>query len=107
MFPGASIHNDLRLFVASGLTPYQALSAGTRTAGRFVSETVLGVPMFGTITEGARADLILLEQNPLADVAAASHPVGVMVGGEWWTAEALRAKLDELYEGMGATRMSR
>ncbi len=102
MFPGASIHNDLRLMVDAGLTPYQALSAGTRTAGAFVRQTIPGSPVFGVITEGARADLVLLEDNPLESVAAARNPNGVMVGGDWWSAEALREMLDELYGTVGS-----
>ena len=82
MFAGASIHEELRLLVDAGLSPYEALSAGTRNAGGF-AQRVFGSAPFGTIATGQRADLILLRGNPLSDVAHARHPVGVMVRGRW------------------------
>lgn len=97
MFPGASIHQDLRNMVEAGLSPYQALSAGTRTAGQFIRETLPSAPLFGIITEGARADLVLLAGNPLEDLTYAEHPLGVMVNGTWWPADALHNYLDTLY----------
>ena len=106
MFAGASIHNDLRNLIDAGLTPYQALSAGTRTAGTFVRQTIPGRPLFGVVTEGARADLILLADNPLESVSAAQNPNGVMVGGNWWSADALREMLDTLYGRLGNSTRS-
>ena len=82
MFPGASIHEELRLLVEAGLTPYEALSAGTRTAGAF-AQRVFGSAPFGTIAVGQRADMLLLNGNPLSDVANARHPAGVVVRGRW------------------------
>ncbi len=103
MFAGASIHNDLRNLIDAGLTPYQALSAGTRTAGAFVRQTIPGSPVFGVIAEGARADLVLLDDNPLESVTAARYPNGVMVGGDWWSADAMREMLDVLYGDLGSS----
>ena len=99
MFPGASIHNDLRNMVEAGLTPYQALSAGTRTAGEFVLLTRPGSEVFGVVAPGARADLMVLENNPLENVANARNPDGVMVAGTWWTANAIHRQLQSLYGG--------
>jgi imidazolonepropionase-like amidohydrolase len=77
--PGFSIHHELRALVKSGLTPYEALTTGTRNPARF-----LGTPDdFGIVKTGARADLILLEANPLADVANVKRRAGVMLGGRW------------------------
>ena len=45
----------------------------------------------GAVREGLRADLLLLERNPLEDVKAAAQPVGVMVNGDWYPASALDA----------------
>jgi hypothetical protein len=99
MFPGASIHNDLRNMVDAGLTPYQALAAGTRTAGEFVLSTRPGSPVFGVITPGSRADLVLLADNPLEDVANVRNPEGVMAAGRWWTADDIHRYLQSLYGG--------
>ena len=79
-------------FVAAGLTPYEALRAGTSGASEF-----LGKPAeFGVVAAGARADLLLLEANPLADVRNAARRVRVMVRGEWFTEAEMRERLNKL-----------
>ena len=103
MYPGYSIHNDLRNMVAAGLTPYQALAAGTRVAGEFAKATLREVDEFGVIRVGARADLVLLASNPLENVANVRGPVGVMANGTWFDAEALRNQLESLAARFGAT----
>ena len=99
MFAGASIRNDLYNLVQAGLTPYQALAAGTVTAGRFVQETIPGSPLFGVIREGARADLVLLAENPLEGVEAMEDIQGVMVHGRWEDKSELRARITTMSEG--------
>lgn len=89
--PGFSIHDELRCLVAAGLTPYEALRAATANAADFLGAT----SEFGTVTVGLRADLILVEANPLADVGNASKRAGVMLGGRWFTeAELGKVLLD-------------
>jgi imidazolonepropionase-like amidohydrolase len=90
LFPGRSVHEELEAFVAAGLTPFQALSAATRNPGRFVQMRIDPSDSFGIIVEGARADLLLLDRNPLVDVRAARQPLGVMARGRWLEASALR-----------------
>jgi imidazolonepropionase-like amidohydrolase len=82
MFAGASIHEELRLLVEAGLTPYEALTAGTRAAGEFARQHFKARP-FGIVAPGYRADLVLLERNPLENVGHARNPLGVMVRGTW------------------------
>jgi imidazolonepropionase-like amidohydrolase len=76
--PGTSLHDELRELVAAGLTPFDALRAGTTSAAEF-----LGMPDAGRIAVGARADLVLLRANPLADVRNASRIDGVVSHGGW------------------------
>lgn len=83
--PGTSIHEELLEFTRAGLSPYAALAAGTVVAAAFLGES----DEFGAVREGLRADLLLLDDNPLEDVAAVAEPAGVMVNGVWYTAEAL------------------
>jgi imidazolonepropionase-like amidohydrolase len=84
--PGASAHHELRELVAAGLTPFQALRAATTNAA-----LVLGVPgEFGIVVPGARADLLLIEANPLDDVGNTERLAGVMVRGRWLPAAELR-----------------
>ena len=82
MFAGASIHNELRLLVESGLTPYEALVAGTRSAGEFASRHFGSEPA-GLIEPGHRADLVLLSANPLDDIGNARAIVRVMARGRF------------------------
>ncbi len=87
--PGFSLHRELAYLVQAGLTPYQALSTGTREVARF-----LGAPAdFGTVEPGRRADLILLEGDPLKDLANLRRRTGVMIGGRWLPKAEIEAGL--------------
>ncbi|HEX2490386.1 MAG TPA: amidohydrolase family protein, partial [Blastocatellia bacterium] len=90
--PGFSIHEELMNLVAAGLTPYEALRAATANAAEFLG----AAEEFGTVAVGRRADLILVNANPLTDVGAAAQRSGVMVRGRWLPEAALQAKLTEL-----------
>ena len=89
---GFALHDELRLLVEAGLSPYEALKAGTRDAAEFLGQ--LGD--WGTVTVGRRADLLLLDGNPLEDTANASRSVGVMLRGRWLPDVELRKLLDEV-----------
>ncbi len=91
LFPGRSAHDEIRLFVESGLTPLQALAVATDHAGRFVRRHLERPDSFGRIEAGYRADLLLLARNPAEDVANSRTPVGVMVRGHWYAIEELTA----------------
>jgi len=90
VIPGFSIHDELAALVAAGLSPYEALEGATRNAGSFLRGD------FGTVASGSRADLVLLEDNPLRTVAAARRPLGVMVRGKWYTRSQLDSMLEEV-----------
>ncbi len=94
--PGFSIHREMKLYTEVGMKPFDVLAAGTKIVGEFLSGN------FGTIEVGQRADLLLLEANPLEDVANVSKRAGVMVNGEFITEEAIQKRLKEIaayYEG--------
>ena len=77
--PGFSAHRELGALVAAGLTPYQALRTGTVNVAAFLGEEGRA----GLIRTGARADLILLEANPLQEIANSLRINGVMLNGRW------------------------
>ena len=92
--PGFSIHHEMEMMVATGLTPYEVLVTGTREPARY-----FGTPeAFGTVEPGRRADLILLEANPLDDVANVQRRVGVMVRGHWLPEADIQSRLDAIAE---------
>ena len=77
--PGYSLHTELELLVKGGMTAQQALFAATVTPATFFRiENEIG-----QIRAGMRADLVLLENNPLADIQNTRSITAVMVGGEW------------------------
>jgi len=86
--PGFSIHDELRILIENGFTPYQAIAAGTVNASKAV-EAMIGEDAFGTIEVGKRADLILVNGNPLEDVKNIKNILGVMAAGRWYSKEAL------------------
>lgn len=88
--PGFSVHRELGTYVASGLTPYQALVTGTRNVAAFFKVEKEA----GTVTAGKRADLILLDANPLADIANTMKIAGVVMGGKWMAKDDIQKKLD-------------
>ena len=92
--PGFSIHEELVMLVEASLSPYEALEAGTRNAAEAMGKSA----EFGTIEIGKRADLILLEDNPLEDVSNIQNRDGVMVRGRWLTDAQLQSILDGLVE---------
>ena len=81
---GASLHCELRTLVAAGLTPYEALATATVNAGAFARMHLRRSRLpFGTVTVGARADLVLLANDPRADIEVLARPVGVVLRGRW------------------------
>lgn len=83
--PGVSLHDELDLLMAAGFTPYQALQAATRNAARLLD----GPEMAGRIAPGARADLLLVDGDPLTDIATLRRPAALVAGGRLYTAEDL------------------
>jgi hypothetical protein len=96
LVPGWALHGEIDEMLAAGLTPWQALSAATRTPGEFIAKTVPGAAKFGAVAPGYRADLLLVADNPLEKPATLRAPIGVMSGGRWHEAAALSAMLEQV-----------
>ncbi|MCD4699016.1 MAG: amidohydrolase family protein, partial [Phycisphaerae bacterium] len=86
--PGYSIHDELRILIENGFSPYEALATGTINAA-IVVERMTGEGDFGTIEVGKRADLILVRENPLENVTTIKEPLGVMAMGRWYPKDLL------------------
>ena len=76
--PGFSLHEELEYMVRSGLTPMQALQAATIKPAEFLGRSVGQ----GSIEVGKRADLVLLDANPLADIRNTEKIRVVIVNGK-------------------------
>jgi imidazolonepropionase-like amidohydrolase len=76
--PGFSLHDELKLLVEAGLTPMAALQAATSNAARFMGRNDLG-----TVEVGKLADLVLLDANPLDDIANTTKINAVIYNGKF------------------------
>lgn len=91
--PGFSVHRELDALVAAGLTPYEALYTGTVAVARFLDSNG------GIVAEGRNADLILLDANPLEDIANSRRIHGVVLRGAWYDANDLEARIEPFRRG--------
>ena len=103
MVPGFSVHREMVLLVESGLSPYDVLELGTRNAAEYLGR----LSEVGTIATGKRADLLLLEADPLVDIRNVSRRIGVMIRGNWVSEAEIQSRLERIGEyrsGIGSDR---
>ena len=91
VFPGFSLHEDLTFLVQAGLTPMQALQAATLKPAEFLGRS----REQGSIAPGKRADLVLLDANPLEDIRNTQRIRAVVLNGKLLE----RGELDGLLAG--------
>jgi amidohydrolase family protein len=87
--PGFSAHRELRALVDAGLSPYQALRTATMNVGAYFSD-----PNAGSVAAGKRADLLLLDANPLEKIENTRSIAGVMLNGRWMSREEIDKRLE-------------
>jgi imidazolonepropionase-like amidohydrolase len=75
MAPGFALHDELAALVAAGLSNEQALTAATRAPCAWLKSDG------GTVAVGQRADLVLLDADPLANIANSRRINAIVVGG--------------------------
>ena len=90
--PGFSVHDELALFVESGMTPAEALRAATLAPARFLGRT----QALGAVARGKLADLVLLDADPLVDIHNTLKIQAVVAAGRYFD----RAALDALLAGL-------
>jgi imidazolonepropionase-like amidohydrolase len=95
VIPGISLHLELQRFVAAGFTPLEALQTATINPADFMDRR----SDFGTVQAGRIADLVLLQANPLTNIANTRTITGVVTDGHYLSASdlaQLRARLKQL-----------
>ena len=95
-FAQKDVSEELALLQASGLSPYEVLQTATINAAAVANASAHR----GKISAGSDADLLLLDANPLLDLAAVDHPAGVMAAGRWLP----RPVLDSLLNAVATRR---
>lgn len=100
MVPGFAAHEELRMLQRAGLSPFEALAAGTRNAGELVARFAPGATLFGMIRTGQRADFIITDANPLDDLNLLREPAAVVVRGRILD----RAQLDSVRSSLKRDR---
>jgi cytosine/adenosine deaminase-related metal-dependent hydrolase len=90
--PGFSLAHEMEAMVAAGVPTWEVLLAATRNPAEYFGRS----DEFGTIAVGKRADLILVDGDPLADIRNVHRQSGVMVRGRWLPADEIRRRLDEI-----------
>ncbi|HEY2592049.1 MAG TPA: amidohydrolase family protein, partial [Steroidobacteraceae bacterium] len=92
VFPGFSLHQELALFVQAGLTPLQALQTATLNPAKFLNR----LADLGTVERGKLADLVLLDANPLDNIANTKKIRAVVLAGRYLD----RPELDRMLKGV-------
>ena len=90
--PGFSIHREMRRMADAGMSTYEIVKSGTANVGQYFKAQ----DAFGTIAVGQRADLILVDANPLQNLGNMEKRSGVMVRGRWLPASEIDARLAKI-----------
>ncbi|HEY9261942.1 amidohydrolase family protein [Chitinophaga sp.] len=98
-FPGIGLHQELALMVKFGLTPLQALQASVINSPAYLHQT-----NYGAIAAGKKADILLLDANPVADIHNTQKINALVVKGKLLDRAALDQLLQEVREKTALTK---
>ena len=93
-YPGQGLHDELARYVEAGLTPAQALRTAVVTGPAFLGKSA----RYGSVAPGKAADILILDANPLADIANTRGIRTVVLKGKVHDRAALDAMLAEARE---------
>ncbi|HEV8075805.1 MAG TPA: amidohydrolase family protein, partial [Candidatus Acidoferrum sp.] len=91
LVPGFALHDSIADLVRAGLTPMEALQAATSLPTEFLNRS----NEQGSIAPGQRADLVLLDANPLEDIHNTRKVRAVFLKGKYLDRDALAALLNK------------
>ncbi|MEU8710004.1 amidohydrolase family protein [Streptomyces sp. NPDC048565] len=98
IIPGFALHDEFDHLAEAGLDPLTILRMSTTEPARFLGEE----GAFGRIAPGMPADLVLLDEDPLASHTGLRAIAGVMRDGSWWSRAELDAVLERVATHPGA-----
>jgi imidazolonepropionase-like amidohydrolase len=90
-YPGIGLHQELALMVKFGLTPLEALQASVINSPAYLHKT-----NYGAIAPGKKADILLLDANPVADIHNTQKIFALIVKGKLLNRSALDGLLQEV-----------
>ena len=90
--PGTSAHDEMQEMVDAGLSPFEVLRAATANAAEFLGDRQPS----GQVAVGHGADLILLDANPLENIANSRRIASVMLRGRWIPRSKIADILEQL-----------
>ena len=102
-FPGFSLHTELAMLVAEGLTPLTALQATTLNPAKLLHAT----DSLGSVAPGKLADLVLLDADPLADITNTTTIRAVVANGRYFDRATLDSLLAEIRANTQANSLGR
>jgi imidazolonepropionase-like amidohydrolase len=102
-FPGFSLHDELEAFVDAGLSPAEALRTATLNPAAFLE----AMDSLGSVAPGKLADLVLLEADPLREIANTRRIAAVIANGQYLNREELDRMLQRVARGVAAARDAR
>ncbi len=89
---GFSLHDELKELVDVGISPFETLKASTTNSHEFLGE----IDKEGTIETGKKANLVLLDANPLDDISNTKKIYGVMSQNKWISKKEIETRLKEI-----------
>jgi imidazolonepropionase-like amidohydrolase len=90
--------DELEWLVRAGLSPREALAAATVTPAQVARRLFPRAAVAGAVVAGESADLVMLDANPLNDIANVRRIHGVMARGRWYGPVQRRALLERAAE---------
>lgn len=89
---GYTMHREMKALSEAGLSNYAVLEAATKNPALYFGT----LEKVGTIEKGKRADLVLLDANPLENISNTEKRAGVMLKGKYYTQSEMNKWLDEI-----------